>query len=43
MKYIFLKKGKAKDVFKALLQAALLEAKFGRIIEPLESGDFSIN
>ena len=31
MRFIFIKKGKAKEVFKSLLEAALLEAKFGQI------------
>ncbi len=43
MYYIFYGKGKAKEVFKALLEAALLEAKFGRLIEQLEPEDFSVN
>lgn len=40
---IFYKQGKASDVFKALLESALLEAKFGRLIERLESCDFNRN
>lgn len=40
MNWSFLMKGKAKDVFKALAQAAWLEQCFGRLVEPLEEEDF---
>ncbi len=40
---IFYGKGKTEEVFKALLEAALLEAKFGRLIERLEPEDFCMN
>ncbi len=40
---IFYDKGKPGEVFKALLEAALLEAKFGRLIERLETEDFCRN
>jgi len=43
MIYLFYGKGKAKDVFKSLSKAALLEAKFGRLIKSLESINFSKN
>ena len=43
MIFEFLRSGKAKQVFKALLESALLEAKFGRLIEPLEPDDFCRN
>jgi len=39
MNYIFLAKGKAKDVFKEWRMFFL----WGRIIEPLKSEDFSVN
>ena len=43
MEYIFFKSGRAREVFRALLVAALLEAKFGRPLEQLEPCDFSKN
>ena len=41
--YIFYRKGKARDVFHALYLAAMLESKFGRQVEPLETSDFGVN
>ena len=43
MEYIFLKAGKAKDVFEALKREAIMELNFGRLIERLEVVDFSKN
>lgn len=42
-RYIFFKVGKARNVFEALRKGAILEKKFGRLIEPLEPVDFSKN
>ncbi len=41
--FIFHKSGKAKEVFEALYRECILEQIFGRLIEPLESCDFSKN
>ena len=35
MKYIFLKAGKAKDVFRSLSKEVYLQTKFGKVIEIL--------
>jgi len=43
MRYIFLMKGKARDVFNELKRQAILEQKIGRLIEPLAPVDFNKN
>ncbi len=43
MQWLFFEKGKPEDVFKKLLRDAILEAKFGRLIEQLEPEDFGKN
>lgn len=43
MIYIFITKGKAREVFEALREAVLLEVMFGRIVEQLEARNFSAN
>ena len=43
MIYMFIKKGKAKDVFKALKHALILEEKFGKELPTIEDVDFGKN
>jgi len=43
MRYIFLGKGKARDVFRSLVIACAIEQMFGRLVEPLEPCDFCCN
>ncbi len=42
-RFIFFKSGKAKEVFDALAWECVMELTFGRLLEPLESVDFSKN
>jgi len=43
MHYVFLMRGKAKDVFDELKRQAMLEQKFGRLIELLVPTEFNKN